>query len=298
MYSTEIVADSLAPCGTRLTTWELCYPRFVHAELMTHRVFSRNSASSRAIPVQKMMDRIKNDPVLPKWWGKNQAGMQARAELEGADLEAAKKLWLELRDQALEGVKKLGDIGLHKQIANRPLESWMFITVIVSATSFANWFKLRDHVDAQPEIGWLAGDMRQKYKASKPVILKPGEWHMPYTADRLELSEAGYGIEAMKKISTGRLARVSFLTHNGVRDPAADLELCDRLSTSGHWSPFEHVAQAFTTFSWNEMVSEELHKSFSTGKPFNQMILGNFVGWKQFRKEFSGEHGFDFDEAA
>lgn len=81
MYSTRVLKDSVAPCGKRLTTWELTYPRFVHAELMTHRLFSRNSASSRAIPTEKLIERVEKDPAMPIFWGKNQKGMQAEVEM-------------------------------------------------------------------------------------------------------------------------------------------------------------------------------------------------------------------------
>src|SRR4051812_43727861 len=129
MYQTRILRDSIAPCGRRLTTWELTYPRFVHAELMTHRMFSRNSASSRAIPTEKLMARVREDPALPVWWGRNQAGMQADGELGDEPRAAAQHLWLKARDQMLEMVERLSAVGLHKQITNRLIEPWMFITV-------------------------------------------------------------------------------------------------------------------------------------------------------------------------
>lgn len=111
MYSVSILKDSLAPCGRRLTTWELSYPRFVHAELMTHRLFSRNSASSRAIPIERLLARVREDPALPKWWGRNQAGMQALEELEGSERAEVERLWLEARDQMLAVVGRLGELG-------------------------------------------------------------------------------------------------------------------------------------------------------------------------------------------
>src|SRR5262249_604270 len=148
MYQTRILKDSIAPCGKRLVTWELTYPRFVHAELMTHRLFSRNSASSRAIPVERLVARVREDPALPQWGGK-QAGMQAREELPPDLRLQAEELWLKARDLMLDVAGQLGALGLHKQLANRLIEPWMFITVIVSATEFDNWFHLRTHKDAQ-----------------------------------------------------------------------------------------------------------------------------------------------------
>ena len=271
MYDARILKDSLAPCGKRLTTWELSYPRFVHAELMTHRLFSRNSASSRAIPTEKLMARIREDPALPKWWGKNQAGMQANEELP-PDLQAeAQVLWLEARDQMLAAVETLGKLGLHKQLANRLIEPWMFITVIVSATEFDNWFHLRNHKMAQPEIAWVATRMHELYTTHSPHPLRAGEWHLPLISND---ERAVRDEETAKKVSTGRCARVSYLTHEGLRDFAKDIELHDRLCSGpatgepGHWSPFEHVAQAMATPERS----------------------GNFTGWRQYRKSFETEH--------
>lgn len=281
-YSTRILLDSISPAGRRLTTWELQYPRFVHAELMTHRLFSRNSASSRAIPVEKMLQRIMDDPALPVFWGANQKGMQAAEELSPETIEKVKAIWLRLRDQAVAGARELMELGLHKQLCNRPTEPWMFITVIVSATSFDNWFHLRDHWQAQPEIAWVAKDMHEKYKESKPTQLRVGDWHMPLIesndcihAIAMAQSHHGNAVEILKKVSTGRVARVSLLTHDGKRDLREDIALHDKLlagQDSGdplHMSPFEHIAVAL--------------------EDPNQQS-GNFRGWGQYRKTIKGEH--------
>lgn len=293
MYSAKIVADSVNPVGDRLTTFELTYPRFVHAELMTHRLFSRNSASSRALPTKKLLDQIINNPVMPKWWGKNQSGMQAAEELDEGEKENAVETWLAARDEAVDTAKHLHEIGLHKQIANRVLEPWMFITVIVTATEYENWFYLRDSEHAQPEIAWVAREMRVLYESNQPHECLIGDWHLPY----IELNDSNdptyVGVndlaeflglyvapndfcnpnhpqitEALKKISTARCARVSYLTHDGRRDYAKDLELHDKCRDNGHWSAFEHCAEA------DEASNRH----------------GNFVGWRQYRKSFRNEH--------
>lgn len=289
MYEVEILLDSISPAGRRLTTWELTYPRMVHAELMTHRLFSRNSASSRAIPNEKLRQRVKDDPALPVWWGKNQSGMQAREELPFANGiyplagDLAKTGWLRARDLMLEASENLAKIGLHKQLCNRLIEPWMFITVIVSATSFDNWFHLRDHKDAQPEIAWVAREMHKLYRESEPQQLSVGEWHMPLVFDedrqalhtREQLDPAVSAIETLKAVATGRVARVSYLTHDGRRDLNEDVALHDRLLAGAvtgdpmHMSPFEHVAQCLA----------------DPNEP-----SGNFRGWKQYRKTIKGEH--------
>jgi len=304
----EIVLDSRSPAGTRLTTWALTYPRFVHAELMTHRIFSRNSASSRAIPSEKMRKMIQEHPALPVFWGRNQAGMQARAELPNTDelrrridvgpaivvdvtpYEYVRTRWLEARDAMIRFSDELADlgkvhpdwadIGLHKQLANRLTEPWMPITVLVSATSFANWFHLRDHKDAQPELQIIATEMHYQYLASVPHPVPAGQWHLPYIREQDlhdPLVASGPFFEVLKKVSVGRCARVSYLTHEGTRDLEKDVELHDKLAATtqsedpGHFSPFEHVAEAL-------------------GRPER---IGNFVGWRQYRKDFPNEAGPD-----
>lgn len=263
-YSTRIIKDSLGPSGKRITTWLLSYPRFVHSELMTHRQFSRNSASSRAIPIQKMISRVWHDPVLPVWWGRNQKGMQAKEELTGLRKRAVVRLWLLARLFAIAFAWLLWKLDLHKQIANRLLEPWLFITVVVTTTEHANWFHLRRHPDAQPEIQWVANDMWEKWHASVPTRKRVGEWHLPFIDDA---EHTMYMLDDLKKIAVGRLARVSYLTHEGVRNPSEDVVLCERLAASGHWSPFEHVARP--------TLSAER--------------CGNFTGWMQYRKFFANE---------
>lgn len=273
-YHAKILLDSIGPSGKRITTWELRYPRFVHAELMTHRLFSRNSASSRAIPNEKLIAQVVENPAMPVFWGRNQSGMQAREELAGDELQCAIEAWIQGRDAAVALSRQLAASGLHKQIANRVIEPWMFITVIVTATEFDNWFAQRDHPDAQPEIAWIAKDMHALYLDSSPWLLPEGYWHLPFVTsygDRpIDETVNHLPIEQKKLVSVGRCARVSYLTHDGRRDPQADIDLAKKLMSQnpGHWSPFEHVAQAM----------EKAEPS------------GNFVGWKQFRKEFANEH--------
>ena len=279
-YSAKIIADSINPCGDRLTTFELTYPRFVHAELMTHRLFSRNSASSRALPTEKLLKQIENNPVMPKWWGRNQSGMQAVEELGPIEKDLAVNRWLQARDNAMKAARMLHEVGLHKQIANRVLEPWMFITVIVTATEYENWFYLRDSEYAQPEIAWVAREMRKLYDENKPVPMGSGDWHLPYVETKDKDSPLFVDVKAIEKegkvsllglllkVSTARCARVSYLTHYGKRDYTKDIELHDKCRDNGHWSAFEHVACAM----------EESKMS------------GNFKGWKQYRKSFANEH--------
>src|SRR5512135_1987029 len=139
MIKAQIICDSMAPSGVRLTTFVLTYPRFIHSEFMTHRVFSRNASSSRAIPVKKQIQEIIDNPVIPLAFTKNKAGMQGGAALDGEAHDKAVAAWLEGRDRAVEIANKLADLEVHKQYANRVLEPWAHITVVCTATDFANF---------------------------------------------------------------------------------------------------------------------------------------------------------------
>jgi len=299
-FDAKVLADSRSPAGYRLTTLEATFPRFVLAEFNTHRVFSRNSASSRAIPIAKQLRRVLEDPYVPIEFGSNQPGMQAGAALSGEKRDAAEREWLHARDDAVRRVlglvadpdaiaadddlfEVLGQVeeaignraqpaewlNVHKQVANRLLEPFMWHTVIVTATEWDNFWNLRCHADAQPEIRLVAESMRTATMGSEPAELDWGDWHLPLIRpeDRQQAS-----IEDLIKISAGRCARVSYLTHAGKRDLDADIELHDRLLESGHMSPLEHPARPLSaadleTNEWN----------------------GNFRGWRSYRKNISGE---------
>lgn len=272
-FNAKILKDSISPEEVRLTTFEVTFPRMILPEFNTHRTFSRNSASSRAIPVEKMLKRVMEDPFVPTYWGKNQKGMQAEKELDLQEQEKAKFVWLEARDKAVESAKTMLNFGVHKQITNRLLEPFMWHTVIVTATEYSNFFNLRDNKDAQPEIKTIAHMMKEIYYSSDPSYCNYNDWHLPLI-DEEDYRLATYrdttgivDIETLKKVSVGRCARVSYLTHDGKRDHAADIELHDRLLTSGHMSPFEHVA-----------IPTKENK-----------FIGNFKGWLQYRKTIFGE---------
>lgn len=270
-YSTNVLADSVNESGGRLTTLEVTFPRMVLAEFNTHRILSRNSASSRAIPVKKQLQRVKDDPFIPVHWGANQAGMQADAELSEADKNRALAEWLTARDSAVGHAERLLDIGLHKQIVNRILEPYMWHTVIVSGTEWRNFFALRANPQAQPEIRIAAELMQAAMSDSEPKLLGDNEWHLPLVQED-EQEWARENVDLAIKVSVGRCARVSYLTHDGVRSFDKDIELHDRLISSGHMSPAEHVA----TPGWK-------------GDP---EWSGNFYGWMQYRKSIRNEDDF------
>lgn len=299
-YEARILLDSINEQEERLTTFEVTFPRIVLAEFNTHRMFSRNSASSRAIPVAKQLSRVLDDPFIPVYWGVNQSGMQAAAELNPEEQVVAEDKWLLQRDYAVlgavaltGGVDELKDESLqerikdlqtetgykgtslptpiHKQIANRLLEPFMWHTVIVTATDWNNYFALRANPQAQPEIQRAAYLMKDLYSGNTPQKLGDDEWHTPL----IQVDERDMPIEVLKKISAGRCARVSYLTHDGVRAPEKDVELCEGLMISGHMSPLEHVARPQTD---NERTAS--------------LYSGNFRGWHQYRKDFPNEGDF------
>lgn len=239
----EVKLDSVSPEGIRLTTMEVTYPRFIHAEFMTHRVFSRNSASSRAIPVKKQLEKIKNDPAMPIRFGTNQPGMQAGPPLVDYAEYLAYEDWRDAADSAATHAEYLQRHNIHKEVTNRILEPFMWHTVIVTAVDFENFFNQRCSPLAQPEIEALANAMREAYNYTRPTVLHHGGWHMPY----LQEDELDLALEVRIRISAARCARVSYLTQNGVRDYSEDLNLFSRLVDADppHYSPLEHVATPF-----------------------------------------------------
>lgn len=258
----KIIEDSIAPNGKRLVTMQLRYQRFIHAEFMTHRVFSRNASSSRAIPVAKMLEQVRNDPAMPVHWGKNQAGMQANEELSGYDLVEAMEYWKDAANAAANIAAAMNELGLHKQVANRILEPFQFINVVVTATEWGNFFELRTHKDAQPEFQVLAKEMKRVMDESKPVVRHIGEWHLPYVqAEERKI----YPVDLQIQMSAARCARVSYLKHDNTKPNVEDdIALYHRLITSkpSHASPIEHQA---TPFSKADYASN------------------NFWGWEQYR---------------
>lgn len=271
MYEARVIEDSLSRSGVRLTTFQLKYPRYIHAEFMTHRVFSRNASSSRAIPVEKLVQKSLDEMVFPIRWGLNQPGMQANElELTGEKLQQAKLVWKRMAEYCADGVRELAELGLHKQWANRPLEWFGHIEVVVTATEWENFYHLRDHEDAQPEIRELAQLMRKAHEASEPVLREstddenPHNWHLPYVTPAERMSNT---VEDLVRMSTARNARVSYLTHDK-KEPNVeqDINLHERLvgGTPIHASPTEHVAYPLSDGnSWS----------------------GNFKGWHQYRKD-------------
>lgn len=313
----KIIADSVSSVsGDRITTFELEYHRYIHGEVMTHRMFSRNAASSRAIPVKNMLELVRNSPAMPIHWGKNQAGMQAKEECDaplGFDQELSSgwkstsyltkdAAWKAGADNAAMLAEKFSDAGYHKQIVNRLVEPFQMIKVVVTATSFDNFFWLRFHEDAQPEIAELARCMLVAYKRSKPQELTPGEWHVPYVDVSFDESGIVYSVDGVPitkdyaiKVSASCCAQVSYRKSDNSLEKAETV--WERLVASQpvHASPTEHQAtpmqspNGFITVHTEQGYRNEYEKGVTgrlldtTSGNLSSGLSNNFKGWIQHR---------------
>lgn len=362
-FSAKILLDSVSETGKRITTFEITFPRCVLAEAETHRVIygwdtgididlhiknvginvdknlSRNSASSRAIPINKMIDRVKTNPFVPYQWGKPVKGMGAKEywPVDSREHELLTINWNKALNYAIECASIYSNIG-NKEDLNRLLEPFMWHTAIVTATEFDNFFKLRTNEAADWKIRIIADLMYDLYYGNKSLDykielgeiqqLKIGEWHTSlidnedirwvdsyleneFNIEYLVLNYFKYGnkrdsltafkYDILKAVSVARCARVSYLTQHGTRDIEENLKLFERLRTSGHWSPFEHVATPY--FEHNRSVISSNPNSYNEETKINRkwhnedytdLVCGNFYGWKQFRKEFQDENCTNF----
>lgn len=312
--SAKVILDSISPNGKRLITIEARYWRAIHAEVMTHRDRARNAASSRAIPFYREIkctecsknphdvcsacgdngtvvvpnctySFIENDPFIPEFIGAEQKGMQSGRELIDSERDKAVDLIDDMRRYCLDKCKQLYGIGVHKSIINRYLEPWSYITVLMTATEWKNFFRLRIHPKAEKHFDKVARMMKDAIDASTPNLLQPGQWHMPYIRpedDQLIKDYIGPEANSLqilrmkKKVSAARCARLSYLTHDGEVNLQQDMRIFDTLIHPKieqdrdddviHSSPLEHVA------------SPLLGRS------------GPYDGWFQFRKEFPNEN--------
>ncbi|MCR4279530.1 MAG: hypothetical protein NUV78_02195 [Candidatus Zambryskibacteria bacterium] len=309
----QMVCDSIFE-GSRIVSIETTFPRPFLAEFNTHCRFSRNSASSRAIPVWKRMIAVLEKPYIPNSFGVNKAGMQAGEELSAEDQRRVVQNWLFGRDMAIlqayalaggrkellstvKGEKSIAaaealfdkieqlsldhgvqvrlqtqDRGLHKQHANRVLETYAFHTVIVTATHWRNFLGLRVSKMAQPEACDFGTAIAKAMRASAPIELHKSEWHLPYI--RPEDRAESQGWMDLAYASSGKCARTSYLTHAGIRSLEEDISMAKGLLSNGHMSPFQHPARP--------RQSGDLDGS-----------NGNYSGkWTQLRKLIENEGDF------
>lgn len=349
-YEASVLADSISPAGHRLTTMLVTYPRFVHSEHLRHRSFSYSVASSRALPTQTLLAQIMSDPVMPVYWGKYQKGMGAKEELTGRQQDKAAARWLRARDDAVSNVQMLLDFGRHhdddawddedlgvglsKELVNRILEPWMWVTCVTTGTdsAWANFFWLRCHPAAQPEIRRIAEMMEEEYLTSKPKNLRNGSWHTPFVQEadwndayalvageawdpdsnphRLTVAERYAQLndtqEALKKVSAARCARTSYLTHDGEHSLTADLVLFNRLLEGAghepedpmHLSPLEHVATPVSPGSYIPREEPRMLPTRHMRHSWHDLQrhwnkYGNLEGWLSMRYLTPDEDGVE-----
>jgi hypothetical protein len=292
LIQATIVADSVGADAPRLTTFQLIYPRFIHAEVMTHRVFSRNASSSRAIPTSKMLGSILREPARPVDWRMNQSGMQGYEPASEECVAECVRIWDAACAAAVGYAQAMDATGIHKQVINRLTEPYQHIRVVLTATDLDNFFALRDHEAAEPHIQVLAKVMQKAMDTSTPVNLTKWDWHLPYVDDEaVESAKAWFNDLSNKgaigslenllcRISAARCARVSYKTFDDKPSTiAADLDLYEKLVGSApiHASPTEHQASPdFWLTRGDRWLEPQLH--------------GNLTGWKQFRKTIANEN--------
>ena len=320
--SATIIAHSKSVVdGSEVLTYECEVHRYVWAECLTHRLFSRNAASSRAIPVAKMIELVENSPAVPIHWGKNRAGMQAKeehnhvVELDWDSWEdlgiwgTREQAWFEARDNGILKAHSFNEAGYHKQIVNRLLEPFQMIKVVVTATEWDNFFWLRFHDKAQPEIYELARCMLAAKKRSVPEVLNVGEWHTPYvghlrTEDGLQYvveDSDGQGfyvsLDEALHVSASCCAQVSYRkTDNSLEKGEKVWQMLttdDRL----HGSPMEHQAtpiKEMPTCYGMDLDAWDIPKGV-THFDFDNLWSNNFKGWVQHRALIPNNNCTSFD---
>ncbi len=282
--SATVIADSINSQGNRLTTFELVYPRFIHSEIMTHRMLSKNAASSRAIPIKKMIELIRETPALPVFWGKNQTGMQSNEELSEEEFIKVSTIWHKAKDVTLEYVSLLDDLKLHKQISNRLSEPFQMMKTVISGTEWANLLWLRNHDAAQPEFHELAECVQKAFDLSNAQFLCSGQWHLPYVNSTLsgtnQTFENDMTLEEAQKVSASCCAQVSYRKLDDTLEKAVDIYNKLVGMDRQHASPFEHIGTPIGKLdSFSIMPNGITHRDVK-GKYWS----ANFKGWIQYRQ--------------
>lgn len=327
MIEAKIVLDSVSPTGKRITSFELVYPRFIHSELMTHRHFSRNAASSRAIPVRTMIADLRRSVAMPVHWGKNQPGMQAREQHDAPiymeeyvqsdhDVDlfhrrvfayTKEKAWLRAAEKAIEAAEAFDAAGYHKQIVNRVLEPFMHMRVLVTSTEYSNFFALRCHPDAQPEFQELARKMKAAYDESVPTFLDYGEWHLPYVNDSDYRAVFDYVWENGGQVVDPTHGRV--VSDSEIKETLLKVSVarCARVSYKTHDNKIPTIEKDLELYdrlvgsvplhaspTEHQATPDRLRYNSAMGEYYDDLYVseplhGNFIGWKQYRKSLAGE---------
>lgn len=279
MYTTaKIIEDNLSPSGIRITSFEITYPRIIMAEINTHRVLAKSSASSRAIPVADKIKDVMARPFVPRVFGKNKSGMQATEDLTGEDAKKARDLWMAGLNGALMVAREMSETKVHKQLANRILEPYSYVTTVITGTEWDNFYKLRNSKEAQPEFEELASLMQEAYKKHVPYAQE--RYHLPYVT--VEERQAQEDVMKLFHVSAARCARVSYKSLKTGRASTFDddMELCNKLITAGHMSPFDHPGCADDILRYDEngkpvWAAPHLHRHFYGWSPYRTCLEGD-----------------------
>jgi hypothetical protein len=289
----RVIADSVTTNGKRMTTFECEAPRIILAEINTMRMLSKNCSSSRAIPVNTILNQVRNDPFLPVEWGKNKAGMSSTETMTEAEAKETEAMWREAGNSAAFYSQKLLDLGLHKQWANRGTETYQFIKQVISGTEWNNLWWLRNHDAAQPEYHELSRVMHEAFELSVPKLLLVGEWHTPYVSstrnsatgvmEYFDSTGALLNVVEAQKVSSSCCAQSSYRKSDD--SLAKALDIYEKLvgMDRKHASPFEHIATPIPLqtkpFSPSTWVNGITHVNKN-----GQLGSGNLYGFIQFRQ--------------
>lgn len=329
-----VICDSISEQGQRITTVEVEVPRIVLAEMNTHNAISKNCSSTRAITIAKAIQQIEENGFEPVYWGEKQSGMSARNELSEENLELSKMYWRRAKRNAIRSVKNLDFFRTHKQIAGRLLEPFQMVKQVLTATDWDNFFNLRIHPDAQPEILMLAYKIYKALEASCPTVLRAGEWHLPYVeisqtddvfetyyyvwnVDTTGTETDGYKDEERLTLEEAQRVSASCCAQTSYRKSDTSLEkavtVFDRLVTADvlHASPFEHLAtpvlprkQPSSKNSCGIDISqcvnlEGIMDTWQQGithlKRNGQFGSGNLTGWISYRHLLANNTCWKFD---
>lgn len=315
----KVICDSISEAGQRITTFEIEYPRFILAELNTHKMLEKNSSSSRAIPIIRMIEQIDSNMAVPLYWGKAKSGMQADDEVDAVTKLMAETSWQGDFNRLKESAIWMDDMFIHKQIANRLLEPFQMMKTVITGTDWDNFFNLRIHPDAQPEFCMLAYKMYVAMQESKPVLLREGEWHLPYVSigwnskGEIAYFDADFNVislEQAQRISASCCAQTSY------RKSDDSLEKADKVfdllvkADVLHASPFGHLATPiikrkdvpFDDGLWmrgkilmNTCFPESWENGITHMNRNGVLCSGNLTGWISYRHLIPNNTCYDFN---
>ena len=313
-YFVRVERYSISPRGHKLASFVITYPRVCLAEVYTHRLVydtghapgmwngeegvyltertaerdqSKNSASSRAISLEKFVSKIQDDPYVPTW-SMQQKGMQGEQLTDEQKISHANQWCLRMRDQMITGARALHELGVHKQDCNRYLEPWQWVTQIVTSSRWDNYFALRCHHMAFPPFRKIARMMYLALRKETPTQLDYGQWHLPFVPLEEQMTVKywpgvvqhdpdEFPIEI--KRSAARCAWISYENADKIATDEAILSTYKRLFSEipVHASPVEHQASP-------------MHMTTESVRP---ELKSNLAGWVQARKLIKHEAVLD-----